>query len=77
MPINMAQWSEFWHSDATKAAWDAHWARWHSLTPAEREKEYAWENARWEAARKHIAFLDYCVAKKIDPNLVLPVAPQR
>lgn len=77
MPVNMTEWSKFWYSDATKAAWEAHWNRWHSLTPAQRKKEYAESDARWEAARKHIAFLDYCAANKIKPGLVLPVNPNK
>lgn len=77
MPINLEQWSAFGRSKAVADAYRKEFERWGAMTPAEREAEQKAVDARWEKARKHIAFLDFCVAKKIEPNLVLPVQPKR
>ena len=74
MAINLSEMRRLmWNPEA----WRAETERWAALSPAQQKAEQAASDARWEAARKHIAFLDYCVAKKIDPNLVLPIAPKR
>ena len=73
MPINLTEWSRFWKSPQVIDAMSREYDRWQALTPEQRKAEQAEVDARWEKARKHIEFLDYCVAKKIDPNLVLPV----
>ena len=73
-----------WSSKEAKECWDGvreairrEMDRWDALTPEQKAAEQKLTDARMAKARKHIAFLDYCVANKIDPNLVLPVKPKR
>ena len=69
-----------WSSKEAKECWDGvredirrEMERWEALTPEAKAKEQKRTNAKWAEFHKHKAFLDYCVAKKIDPNLVLPI----
>lgn len=70
MAINIAGLREALGGPEAQAAWKREWDRWHALTPEEQKAERAEVDKRLEKSRKHIAWLDYCVAKKIDPNLV-------
>ena len=74
MPINMSEWRR--SMGDMREAFAREEARWEALSPKQRAFEKELSDAQWKRARDHIAFLDYCVAKKIDPNLVLPVRPK-
>ena len=70
MPINMELWREVFNSPEAREAMSREYDRWQAMTPEQRKAEDKAIDARWEKARKHIAWLDYCASKKIDPNLV-------
>ena len=66
-----------WSSKQGRECWDgvkrnirAEMERWDNLTPEQQETEKEIAEARWEKARKHIKWLDWCAANKVDPNLV-------
>lgn len=70
MPLNYAKWMEMLRTPEAEAAWRQEFDRWEALTPAEQAEENKIANKRMEKIREHIRWLDYCVAAKIDPNLV-------
>lgn len=74
MAINMENWRREFNAASVREAMSKEYDRWERLTPEQRKaEEKGWE-AKREKVRKHIAFLDYCVAKKIDPNLVKDIS---
>ncbi len=73
MPISHSAWYKSLDFDAIGRAFEAEEAREAALSPKQRAAEKDMRDARAERVRKHIAFLDYCVANKIKPGLVLPV----
>ncbi len=72
MPVNLSEMTRIMTSPEAEEAWRRERDRWDALTAAQQDAECAIIDARMERARKRIAFLDYCVANKIDPNLGKP-----
>ncbi len=77
MAVNLKALREVFNPETIRYAMAREDERRSALTPEMRAAEDRSNVARQERVRRHIAFLDYCVAKKIDPNLVLPVSPKK
>ena len=76
MPISWSEWNKVLNVKTIREAFDREDARRAALTPEQRAEEQRLREMQDKRVREHIAFLDYCVSKKIDPNLVLPVKPR-
>lgn len=70
MPISHSDWYKSLDLKAIGDALDREHERWNDLTPQQRKVEQDRIDARQEKCRKHVAWLDWCVANKVDPNLV-------
>lgn len=70
MPISFSDWYRSLNWDSIRAAFDEEERRRAAMTPDQRTAEQQLIDTRQERARRHIKWLDWCVANKVDPNLV-------